>query len=126
SAIQITRAVLADEACGHRRLDVLPGQRRLVQPLGTPLWRVRSPGSRRGTTPHRLAYLTGCRIPNFYLHRPLAFSFVCEMERRSRCKLTLEWAVPHCRVIPTPSALPRYTEMKRRSGIAKWILIGTL
>jgi hypothetical protein len=55
SAIQITGAVLADEACGHQRLDVLPGQRRLAPPLGAPLWRVRSPRSCRGTTPHGLA-----------------------------------------------------------------------
>ncbi len=39
------RAVSVSEACGHQRLEVLLGQRRLIQPLGASLWSVRSPGS---------------------------------------------------------------------------------
>ena len=46
STIQIARAVSVREAWSHQRLEVLLGQRRLAQPLGASLWRVRSPGSR--------------------------------------------------------------------------------
>ena len=45
STLQVTRTVLAHEACGRQRLDVLPGQRRLAKLLVASLWRVRSPGS---------------------------------------------------------------------------------
>jgi hypothetical protein len=43
--IPVARAVSVREAWSHRRLEVLPGRRRVAQLVGASLWRVRSSGS---------------------------------------------------------------------------------
>jgi hypothetical protein len=50
-AIHTTDAIPVGKACGRERLEVLSRRRRLAQHLGASLWRVGSPGPRRGTPP---------------------------------------------------------------------------